>query len=709
MNKSKIHSHSFSSYGRQCLVISLLAVLSACGGGSGTPSTTNSSGSGSSGSTTSTSSLAVFAGTVGGPGSTNGTGAAASFNTPNGMAVDASGNVYVADTFNQIIRKITPAGLTTTLAGTAGVTGSADGTGAAASFRFPTSIAVDSGDNLYVTDAGNNTIRKITPAGVTSTLAGTADTIGSSDGTGGAASFDYPYGIAIDGSNNLYVTDYSNSTVRKVTPAGVVTTLAGSPGSPGSVDGTGRAAQFIAPTGIALDSQGNLYVADYHENNVRKITPAGVVTTLAGQAGVSGHAEGSGSAATFSAPLGLAVDASGNVFVADSGNNVIRKISSSGVVTLFSGSGETGGADGSSTSATFNAPFGLAIDASGNLYVSDSGNDTVRKVASNGSVSTLAGSSGSGSADGAGAIATFNGPNGLASDSAGNVYVADRNNNIIRKISPAGVVSTLAGTAGNQGSSDGASGAASFFSPTGVAVDSANNVYVADFGNNTVRVISSAGVVTTLAGSAGTTGSSDGTGSAARFNAPYGVAVDSSGNVYVTDSGNDTVRKITPAGVVSTLAGTAGHANSTDGMGSAARFSGPTGIVVDGSGNLYVTDFSNYTVRKISAAGVVSTLAGTANNSGTANGSGSAAQFYKPSAIALDGSGNLYVADTGNDLVRKITPAGSVSTVAGTAGTASFNAATLPASLLLPSGVAISGTTLYIATGNAIAVVANKP
>ena len=218
------------------------------------------------------------------------------------MAVDGSGNVYVADTDNNTIRKITPAGVVTTLAGTAGVPGSADGTGSAAQFNYPGGVAVDGSGNVYVADIDNNTIRKITPAGVVTTLAGTAGVHGSADGTGSAAQFYDPHGVAVDGSGNVYVADTDNNTIRKITPAGVVTTLAGTAGVYGSADGTGSAAQFNYPAGVAVDGSGNVYVADTYNDTIRQITPAGVVTTLAGTAGMPGSADGTGSAARFYYP-----------------------------------------------------------------------------------------------------------------------------------------------------------------------------------------------------------------------------------------------------------------------------------------------------------------------------------------------------------------------------------------------------------------------
>ena len=212
----------------------------------------------------------------------DGTGANARFRAPQGVAVDSAGNIYVADWTGYTIRKVTPAGDVTTLAGTAGMSGSADGTGADARFYFPQGLAVDSADNLYVTDENNHTLRKITPAGVVTTLAGTAGAAGSTDGTGAAARFNFPTGVAIDRAGNLYVTDSSNSTVRKVTPTGVVTTLAGAAGKIGSVDGTGAAARFHFPAGVAVDRTGNVYVTDFRGSTLRKITPAGTTTTIAG-------------------------------------------------------------------------------------------------------------------------------------------------------------------------------------------------------------------------------------------------------------------------------------------------------------------------------------------------------------------------------------------------------------------------------------------
>ncbi len=239
---------------------------------------------------------------------------------------------------------------------------------------------------------------------------------------------------------------------------------------------------------------------------------------------------------------------------------------------------------------------------------------------------------------------------------SGNVYVADTGNNTIRKITPDGVVSTLAGLAGHPGSKDGIGTNARFRNPWGVAVDDTGNVFVADMSNDTIRKITPSGLVSTLAGQAGMTGSLDGFGSQARFNAPYGVAVDSAGNVYVSDSANDTIRKITPDGVVSTLAGLPGYAGSTDGNGNDARFWNPQGLAVDDRGNIYVADTGNNTVRKITPTGVVTTLAGLAGGSGATDGSRKDTCFNSPSGVAVDRTGNIYIADTGNHAVRRIAP-----------------------------------------------------
>jgi len=351
--------------------------------------------------------------------------------------------------------------------------------------------------------------------------------------------------------------------------------------------------------------------------------------------------------------------------------------------TLAGAVGQIGSADGTGSAARFNYPLGVALDSAGNVYVADSNNNTIRKVTSSGMVTTLAGSPGvAGNANGTGSAAQFNSPSGVAVDTAGTVYVADSNNYAIRMITPPGVVTTLAG--GQRGSADGTGSAAQFGSLFGVAVDGAGNVYVADFGNNTIRMITPAGVVTTLAGTAGVAGSADGTGSAAQFNCPSSVAIDSVGNVYVADSGNSTIRKITPAGVVTTFAGTA-HTNSNlgdaDGAGSAAQFYLPYGVAVDEAGNVYVADSDNFTIRIITPADVVTTIAGAAGQIGSANGVGSTARFFLPSSVAVDGAGNVYVADTYNFTIRKGIPA-----IVGPAGPAGPQGATGAAGPAGPQG-----------------------
>jgi sugar lactone lactonase YvrE len=658
----------------------------------------------------------------------DGTGSEARFKYPSGAAVDSSGNLYVADTYNDTIRKITPGGVVSILAGSAGQQGSSDGKGSDARFYLPDGVAVDGKGNVYVADCGNDTIRKITPGGMVTTLAGSAGQGGSSDGTGSAARFNAPSDVAVDGKGNLYVTDIYDRTIRKITPGGVVTTsfdskhlhnmrasggvvttLAGSAGQGGSSDGTGSTARFSYPSGAALDGSGNLYVADTYNDTIRKITPGGVVTTFAGSAGQGDSSDGTGSNARFFLPSGVAVDGSGNVYVADTYNDTIRKITPGGVVTTLAGSaGQAGNSDGTGSDARFYLPHGVTVDSSDNLYVTDVYDYSIRKITPGGVVTTLVGSAG------------LLGPGfGVAVDGSGNVYVEDnfsntaRNNDFnIRKITPGGVMTILACSGGQTGSSDGTGRAAPTHTPFRVAVDRSGNVYVADWVNYTVRKITPGGLVTTFAGSAGQRGRCDGTRSDARFYFPDNVAVDDSGNVYVVDSGihdrtirkitpggvvsalagseghignglewtvdgignvyvagnvDNTIRKITPGGLVTTFAGSAGQRGSSDGTGSDARFNNPNGVAADGRGNIYVADSDNNTIRKITPGGMVTTLAGSAGQEGSNDGTGSDARFYHPYGLTVDGSGNVYVADTYNYTIRKITPGGVVTTLAGIA------------------------------------------
>jgi sugar lactone lactonase YvrE len=658
--------------------------------------------------------LELLAGHAGAAGSADATGLAARFRSPSAVATDTNGNVYVVDSGNGTLRKITLAGVVTTLAGIAGATGSTDATGGAASFNGPTGVATDPTGNVYVADYGNHTIRRVTPAGVVTTFAGKAGTPGSADGAGESARFYFPWGVATDSAGNVYVADYGNCTIRRITPAGFVTTLAGVAGVTGSADGTGSAASFWWPVGIVADSEGTVYVADYGTAIIRKVLPDGTVTTLAG-GGLrgSGGLDGLGTAASFYGPTGLALDHAGVLYVADWTDNAIRRIAPNGMVTHLAGGSVQvfGSVDGTGGSARFWGPEGVAIDNSGNVIVADEFNDEIRRITPGGVVTTVAGLARLvGNADGAGPAASFDSPQGLAADRSGNLFVADTANGAIRKVTPGGVVTTLAT---GSGITNGATGLGS--TPTGVAIDSSGNVYVADSRFNTIARISPTGVATSFAGFPGPCslfcdhllgGSNDGTGAAAGFLSPAGMAVDLADNIYVADSGNNTIRKITRDGVVTTLAGMAGTTGTADGAGALARFHSPSGIATDNLGNLYVADTGNSTIRRVTPNGVVTTIAGSPGMPGISDGEGAMARFLLPWGVATDSEGNVYVADSGNNTIRRISRTGFVTTIVGQPGVASFSPGSLPGLLEGPIGLALVGTNLYLTTSNAVAVVA---
>ena len=600
----------------------------------------------------------------------------------------------------------------TTMAGYPGF-GSANG--ANAQFNNPSGVAVDAAGNIYVADTDNDTIRKVTPDGVVSTVAGIAGNAGSTNGPGNVAQFNFPYGLAVDAATNIYVADTYNHTIRLITPAGQVSTIAGVPAFAGNADGPGTSAHFNNPSGVAVDSGGNnVYVADSTNNTIRRLTRSGnnwTVTTIAGTPGVPGTNDGAGALAQFAGPAGIALDAATNLYVADTRNAVIRKLALSGtnwIVSTIAGlAGVTNASDGFGTNAQFNSPFGLTADGNGNLYVGDMNNSTIRKLKlTNGlwKVSTIAGSPGiAGDIDATAGAARFSNPSGVAVDSAGSVYVADAKNALIRKITTANAISTFAGSVGGPGSADGPGNNARFYLPSGTAISSAGTIFVADTQNNTIRRISSAGEVSTYAGTAGTFGSADGAGSVAQFANPAGVAVDVSGNVYVADTFNFTIRKITADQVVSTIAGSPGNIGSADGVTTNAQFAYPSGLATDTNGNIYVADTGNNTIRRITLAGVVTTIAGQANVvAGTNDGVGTNAQFNFPFGLAVDVSGRIFVADAGNDTIRMITPVGPnwiVTNIAGRIGSSGYtDGSNGVAQFNFPQGIAVdAGGDLFVA------------
>jgi sugar lactone lactonase YvrE len=627
------------------------------------------------------------------------------FNHPGGVAMDSFGNIYIADTADDTIRKIAVNGTVSTLAGSPGIIGSADGPGTNALFNLPQGIAVDNSGNVYVADTGNDTIRKITSAGVVSTLAGLAGNAGSANGSGTNAAFYAPEGLAMDASGYIFVADTWNDTIREVSPSGAVTTVAGSPGSFGSTNATGTNALFYEPGAVAVDASDDVFVADTGNDVIREIASGGAVTTVAGSFGIYGSTNATGTNALFNGPQGMAIDSSGNLYVADYLNNTIRKVTPAGIVTTVAGSpGSFGSVNG--TNALFWGPQGIVVCPTNNnlVYVADTGNSTIRRLSASGqtwTASSFAGNPSDGSADATGSAARFFWPMDVASDGHGNFYVADAQNNTIRKIAANGTVSTFAGFPGVTGSANATGTNASFNNPQAVAVDSSGNVYVADTGNSMVREITSGGVVSTLAGSAGHAGSSDGTGGSAQFDAPEGIAVNNLGDVFVADTMNHTIREIVPGGVVTTFAGFPGNFGSADGTNGAAQFNRPAGLAIDGSGNIFIADTFNHTIREITPAGVVSTIAGLARIFGDSDGTNCAASFFEPEAIAVGSGDTLYVADAGNDSIRQLTPSGTnwvVTTIAGWPGeSGSQDGSGIAARFCYPAGMTVSGGNLFVA------------
>jgi trimeric autotransporter adhesin len=623
---------------------------------------------------------------AGGSSGDGGLATSAQLNTPSGVALDSAGNVYIADSGNNRVRKITAStGIITTVAGN-GLEGYSGDDGAAtnAELSYPSGLALDSAGNLYIADLDNSVIRKVSKAsGMITTVAGNGAVGYSGDGGPAAtAELSYPSAVALDVSGNIYIADQGNNCIRKVTVStGIITTFAGN--GTGGYSGDGGAAtsaELSTPGAVALDSTGNLYIADSYNHRIRKVTIAtGVMSTLAGTGWPSYCCDGGPALdAELHFPAGIALDPAGNLYIADTDNSRIRKVTvSSSIINTIAGSDAYSGDGGPATSALLSYPFGVVADPSGNLYIGDDGNCRVRKVtASTRTITTFAGNGvacdttgGNWTGDGGPAInAQLGAAEGLALDSAGNLYIAAGGS--IRKVTPAGIISTSAGSYLNGYSGDGGPATSAVLSfPEDVAVDSAGNLYIADTDNNRIRKVTfSTGIINTVAGN-GTAGySGDGVAATStELNYPTGVALDGAGNLYIADAGNYRIRKVTVStGLITTVAGNGNCAFSGDGgLAKNAALCDPADVKLDSAGNLYIADYYNNRIRKVTAAtGIITTIAGNgilgySGDGGLAIG----AELDSPVAVALNSTGDLYIADQYNGRIRAVGPITTTPTV----------------------------------------------
>ena len=470
---------------------------------------------------------------------------------------------------------------------------------------------MDAAGNLFVADTFNHRIRQVSPDGIISTVAGNG--IRGLSGDGGPAtnaSLANPDGLAVDAAGNLFIADSSNHRIRRVSPDGIISKVAGSEFG-GFFSGDGGPATNAAvafPRGLALDTAGNLFIADTLNFRIRRVSPDGIISTVAGNG--TERFSGDGGAATSASlvrPQAVAVDAAGNLFIADTFNHRIRQVSPDGIISTVAGNGRGGfsGDGGPATNASLVFPEGLALDAAGNLFIADAFNDRIRQVSPDGIISTVAGNGIRGfSGDGGPATNASLDPDGLAVDAAGNLFIADAFNHRIRQVSPDGVISTVAGDGTERFSGDGGPATdASISFPHDLALDAAGNLFIADSSNHRIRRVSPDGIISTVAGNGFGGFSGDGgpaTNASLRF--PGGVALDAAGNLFIADRGNDRIRRVSPDDIISTVAGDGIHGFSGDGgPATNAALASPGSVAVDAAGNLFIADVRNSRIRVVLA------------------------------------------------------------------------------------------------------------
>jgi sugar lactone lactonase YvrE len=615
---------------------------------------------------------------------------AAGLANPMGVARDGKGTLYVSDTNNCLIRKISMKGTISSVVGT-GICGYSgdDGPARSAMINGPGGLAFDSKGNLLFADVQNSRIRKVTPEGTISTIAGNGAYGYSGDGGPAIqASLAEPLAVSADKLGDIYIADSSNQVIRMVDTAGVIHTVAGNNTVGFSGDGgPAISAQLFEPRGVLADSDGNFYISDSANLRVRKVDSTGTINTYAGvghagNGGNGGPATQAGLGPTRGLSLGgnmLYIVAHRNVWAVDLNTQIINIVAGTAKGDVgFNGDGMP------ATSTSLDYPWGLSFDAGGNLLIADAGNNRIRKVDASQVVTTIAGGyTGDG---GLGKAATLNvldyfGGH-IAFDPTGNLYIADTYNNRIRKVTPKGVISTFAGTGITGYTGDGGpASAATLTFPNGVTADASGNVYISDgdgwSGNGVIRKVDSSGTITTLSNTSGA-----------------GLAVDSSGNIYAADLYNNVIWKITPAGAAWVVAGQLyQYGYNGDGIpATQAWLWAPEGVAVDKAGNLYIADSDNSRVRKVDTNGIISTVAGNGVFGFGGDGDAAiAAMLSYPTDVGIDTKGNLYVADSYNTRIRVVDSGGTINTLAGT-GNFGYNGNGLPATAtnVYPSGLSVS-------------------
>jgi cysteine-rich repeat protein len=615
-------------------------------------------------------------GTVGSSGD-GGAATSAQLNLPAGVAVDGIGRVFVADSANHRLRRIDVDGTIITVAGT-GVAGFSGDGGAAslAQLSNPNGVAVDGLGRVFVADTDNHVVRRIDIDGTITTVAGTGSSGYNGDGIAAtSAQLTSPYGVAVDALGRALVADTLNLRVRRIALDGTIATVAGT-GSPG-YNGDGIAAtsaDLAGPIGIGVDAQGRIVIADAINNRIRRVELDNTISTIAGT-GTAGYS-GDGAAATganVAVPYGVAADPQGRVVIADTSNQRVRRIAMDGTISTVGGTGVFGfGGDASeATSALIAGAFAVTVDGQGRIYVTDSFHHCVRRVELDGTITTVAGTGISGfSGDGGPATAAqMLSPNGIALDGQGRLVIVDTFNQRIRRVDANGIITTIAGTGISGGTGDtGPATSARLSNPNDVAVDAQGRVLIADTYNNRIRRIEADGTIITVAGTTGAPGY-DGDGVAAnttRLAFPYNVAVDALGRILIADTANRRVRRVDLAGTITTIAGNGSPGRAGDGgPATSAELGLPQGLHVDSLGRVLFVDSENHDLRRIELDGTIVTLAGSATSGASGDGgAATAARLSNAHGMRVDGMDRILVADTNNDRVRRIA-GGTITTVAG--------------------------------------------